>query len=60
MYLPFELDPQDQTLYAVIEPVRATGSRKITHIVTDEQHAIDLARVAGGYVLEIDRIEDFR
>lgn len=60
MYLPSELDPRDTTLYAVVVVRRATGARHVERIVTEEQLAIDLAREMEGFVLEIDRIADFR
>lgn len=60
MYLPGELDPQDTTQYAVITPVRATGAREITHIVTDLKHATDLARIQHGYVIQLATVADFR
>lgn len=60
MYLPSELDPKDTTLYAVVVVRRATGARHIERIITEEAHAIELAKEIEGYVLEIDRIADFR
>ena len=60
MYLPYELDPRDTELYLVIVPARTTGARQIEHIVTDREHAASLARIHHGYVLEINRIADYR
>jgi len=60
MYLPYELDPQGTTQYAVIVPVRATGARQIEHIVTDLEHATNLARIHHGYVIQLATVADFR
>lgn len=60
MYLPSELEPKDTTLYAVVVVRRATGARHIEHIVEDESHALQLAEIVEGFVLEIDKIADYR
>src|SRR6185312_4674884 len=53
MYLPYELNPVDRPKYAVISVVRTTGARFIEHIVDDPHHAAGLAKVHGGYVVEL-------
>jgi len=60
MYLDFELNPAEAPLYLVIRTIRSTGARWIEHIVTDHAQADKLARVIGGYVLQIERTADYR
>lgn len=60
MNLTLELDPAGETHYAVITTVRATGSRRVQLITESRSEAMDRARELGGYVLEINRIVDFR
>ena len=60
MYLPAEFDPAEAPMYLVVRNVRTTGARVILNIVGDLTRAEELARNARGYVLEIDRVADFR
>lgn len=60
MYLPSEFDPNDEPISLVIVPTRATGAREVTVITTDPEHAINMARIQGGYVLEIRMTADQR
>lgn len=60
MYLPSEFDPVDEPLFLIVEVTRATGARKVTCITTDPEHAKNMARISHGYVLEINRTDDYR
>jgi len=60
MNLPLELDPQDSPLYAVVRIIRATGSRRIELLTGDLTRAEREAADEGGYVLEINRVADYR
>lgn len=60
MYLPPEINPQDDTLYLVVEPQRHTGSNEITYITTVRDHAVSLAATANGYLLQVSIVADYR
>lgn len=60
MYLPGEFDPHDEPLFLIVVPIRATGAREVTCITTDPEHAVNMARISHGYVLEINRTDDHR
>lgn len=60
MYLPSEFDPKDEPLFLIVVPTRATGAREVTLITTDPEHAVNMARIQHGYVLEVNRTDDFR
>lgn len=60
MYLPYELTPQDKPKYAVVVVARSTGAQHAEHIVTDYVQACRLAEAAGGYVLRLDVMADYR
>lgn len=60
MYLPRELDPLDEPISLVVVPARATGARDIVLVTTDHEHAANIARISGAYVLEIRMTADQR
>lgn len=60
MYLLAELDPDNAPKYLVVRVLHTTGARLIEHIVSDINEAERLARMCGGYVLEIDNVADYR
>lgn len=60
MYLPYELDPQDTTQYAVVRIVRSTGAREILATTPLREAAETAAGDVGGYVIELRIAADFR
>lgn len=60
MYLPSELTPDDTPVYLVVTVTRATGAHRIENIETDLGQAERMAEIKQGFVLEIDRVADYR
>lgn len=59
MHLPSQFHPEDGTKYLVCHDVRATGATLVDVITDDEQHATNMARAGGGYVVKVERTVDF-
>lgn len=59
MHLPSQFHPENGTKYLVCHDTRATGASVVDVITDDEQHATNMARAGGAYVVKVERTADF-